>query len=231
MTVDCTDAGLNFPDVGERLSPVANRHNFDIGQSLPLDELVYFPLDGIASVLLQQEKVQFQVGFAKRGDVIGLQRLFVTEAPPLRAITLRGGSFLAVPAEVLSRLMREDRRLRDRLSGYAMRTTCSYLDEAAQAVGLTLERRVARWICHCRDAIGTDVLPVTHQELAASLGVRRSGVTVALHVLEGEHLIRSRRRRIEVVDQGRLRTFLAAPVERIDLERAAAAAAAAAHRL
>jgi hypothetical protein len=37
----------------------------------------------------------------------------------------------------------------------------------------------------CRDRIDGDVLPLTHRFLSMMLGVRRSGVTDALHILEG----------------------------------------------
>ena len=41
------------------------------------------------------------------------------------------------------------------------------------------------------------------------LGVRRSGVTTALHILEGEHVIRATRGRVLVLDRARLIAFAA----------------------
>ena len=51
------------------------------------------------------------------------------------------------------------------------------------------------------DRVDSQVLHLTHEYMSAMLGVRRSGVTGALHVLEGERLIRSVRGKVIVVDR------------------------------
>jgi CRP-like cAMP-binding protein len=107
----------------------------------------------------------------------------------------------------LRRLLREDAGLRERLMFQALRAAGRYLDEAARTVALSLERRVAHWITRCGETLASDIIPITHHDLAHTLGVRRSGVTVALHVLEGERLIRSSRARIEVIDGKGLAAF------------------------
>jgi DNA-binding FadR family transcriptional regulator len=56
-----------------------------------------------------------------------------------------------------------------------------------------------------QDRIGSDEINVTHDVLALMLGVRRASVTDALHILEGEGLIRSSRGRIVVRDGEGLR--------------------------
>jgi CRP-like cAMP-binding protein len=64
-----------------------------------------------------------------------------------------------------------------------------------------LGERLARWILMWQDRIGTDGLVVTHEFLSVLLGVRRSGVTVALHVLEGQSLIKATRTLIQVLNR------------------------------
>ncbi len=63
----------------------------------------------------------------------------------------------------------------------ALRPDASYLDDAAQTVALSLDRLVAYWIARCGAALASDDIPITHHDLAHTLGVRLSGVTVALH--------------------------------------------------
>lgn len=65
--------------------------------------------------------------------------------------------------------------------------------------------RLCRWTLMAQDRIGSDEINVTHDVLALMLGVRRASVTDALHILEGEGLIRSSRGRIIVRDREGLR--------------------------
>lgn len=44
-------------------------------------------------------------------------------------------------------------------------------------------------------------MPLTYEFLALMLGVRRSGVTETMHILEGEHLIKASRGSIKVLDR------------------------------
>lgn len=75
----------------------------------------------------------------------------------------------------------------------------------ANARGRVIER-VARWLLLAHDRIDSDVVFVTHDLLSTMLGVRRVGVTNALHVLEGERLIKAYRGRIRVIDRAGLAT-------------------------
>jgi DNA-binding transcriptional regulator YhcF (GntR family) len=55
------------------------------------------------------------------------------------------------------------------------------------------------------DRIEGDEIRVTHEEIAVMLAVRRASVTDALHVLEGENLIRATRGRVLVRNRSGLR--------------------------
>ena len=70
---------------------------------------------------------------------------------------------------------------------------------------LTLEARLARWLLMTQDRVGKPELPITHEFLSTMLGVRRAGVTDALHVLEGQGAIRPRRGVITVLDRAALK--------------------------
>jgi CRP-like cAMP-binding protein len=50
-----------------------------------------------------------------------------------------------------------------------------------------------RWLLMWQDRLRTPHLTLNHEFLALLLGVTRQGVTVALHELEGEGLIRGTR--------------------------------------
>jgi CRP-like cAMP-binding protein len=68
----------------------------------------------------------------------------------------------------------------------------------------TIQERLARWLLMARDRVDGDDLPLTHEFLSLMLGVRRSGVTEALHVLEGVQIVTTGRGRVHLLDRKRL---------------------------
>jgi CRP-like cAMP-binding protein len=68
----------------------------------------------------------------------------------------------------------------------------------------TIQERLARWLLMCHDRMDGDDLPLTHEFLSLMLGVRRSGVTEALHVLEGVDIVKAGRGTIRVLNRERL---------------------------
>jgi hypothetical protein len=56
----------------------------------------------------------------------------------------------------------------------------------------------------CHDRVDGDWIPVTHDFLSLMLGVRRAGVTDAIHVLEGMGALKSTRGLVHVVLRERL---------------------------
>ena len=69
----------------------------------------------------------------------------------------------------------------------------------------TLEERLARWLLMAHDRLRGDEVPLTHEFLSLMLGVRRAGVTVALHYLKDRALIELARGQIVITDRAGLR--------------------------
>ncbi len=67
-----------------------------------------------------------------------------------------------------------------------------------------IEERLARWLLLAADRVDGNELPLTHEFLAIMLGVRRSGVTVALQALERTGIIAHRRGVIAILDRDAL---------------------------
>lgn len=67
-----------------------------------------------------------------------------------------------------------------------------------------LHQRLARWLLMSHDRLIGNDIPLTHEYLATMLGVRRAGVTQALHILEGERLIKAARGQLTVIDRAGL---------------------------
>jgi hypothetical protein len=67
-----------------------------------------------------------------------------------------------------------------------------------------MNERLARWLLMCHDRLDGNDLSLTHEFLALMLGVRRSGVTNEIHVLEGLNVIRATRGNVRIIDRGKL---------------------------
>lgn len=68
----------------------------------------------------------------------------------------------------------------------------------------TVEQRLARWLCMCHDRAESNEFSMTHEFLSLMLAVRRSSITDAIHVLEGNRTIRSSRARVMMLNRARL---------------------------
>jgi len=94
------------------------------------------------------------------------------------------------------------------LHGFLLRYALAFsvqVSQTAVANGrATIEKRLARWLLMAHDRFRSDTFPLTHEFIATMLCVRRSGVTVALHVLEGDGLIKASRKNITVLDRAGL---------------------------
>ena len=72
-------------------------------------------------------------------------------------------------------------------------------------IAATLEERLARWLLMANDRLDGDEIPLTHEFLSLILGVRRAGVTVALHYLEQRGVIQMSRGQIVILDRDGLK--------------------------
>ena len=75
-----------------------------------------------------------------------------------------------------------------------------------------LDARLARWLLMAHDRIGKDTLTLTHEFLSLMLGVRRPGVTEALHTLREQGLIAYGRGLITVQDRKGMERKAAQPM-------------------
>jgi hypothetical protein len=120
-------------------------------------------------------------------------------------VAVGGGTALRIAAGTLIDACRHS----STLHGLLMRFVQSFVIQLGQTAASNLndpvERRLCRWLLMNHDRLEGDEIDLSHAEIGAMLGVRRASVTDTLHVLEGQGLIRSTRRRIAIRDRQRLR--------------------------
>jgi CRP-like cAMP-binding protein len=195
------------PEDRELLWPHLEQVAFAAGDVLETPEgaecFAWFPLAGAAAVVAEIGDARADVALIGREGMIGLAAVLGASRPTYRTVARFPGQALRLPARSLAQVLEQSRSLQRHLLRYAHGFTSQLIANSAATGQATIPQRLARWLLMLGDRVGDD-LAVTHAELADGLGVRRAGVTVALHELEGMHCIRSRRLRIRIVDRALL---------------------------
>lgn len=139
-------------------------------------------------------------GFAGWPVLLGCDR-----SPHEARVTSDGGTGFYVAPDALLAACRESETLRDLLLRFVQAFQVQLGRTVVSNVAQSVESRLCRWTLMAHDRIDGDEIRVTHSEIGVMLGVRRASVTDALHILEGEGLIRARRGRVTIRDREGLR--------------------------
>jgi len=167
---------------------------------------IYFVEDGMVSVVGTTEpNHRIEVGMIGFEGMTGTAVLLGEDRSANESVVQSAGEAFRISTLDLRVAMLQHPRLAALFQRYTnvFMTQCSQT-AVANGRGL-LGERLARWILMWHDRAAQDGLVVTHEFLALLLGVRRAGVTVALHILEGESLIKASRTLIKVLDRNGLK--------------------------
>ena len=153
---------------------------------------VYFVESGLVSVVgTTQPDHRIEVGMVGYEGMTGLCIVLGDDRSANETVVQSAGSAMRLPTEALRELMKASRSLTSTLLRY-VNVFMVQGSQTALANGRgRLDERLARWLLMWHDRVLADELIITHEFLAVLLGVRRQGVTVALHELAGKGLIRS----------------------------------------
>jgi len=165
---------------------------------------VFFMEGGLASVIASStDDEAVEVGHVGREGMAGQHVLMMTERTPTKTFMQVAGSAYQIPTLQFLEIVSADPEFERLMLRYVHSCTIQLEHSVLANARYNVYERLARWLLMCHDRLG-DELPLTHEFLSIMLGVRRSGVTDQLHLLEGAHAIRSRRGHITVRDRSKL---------------------------
>lgn len=164
-------------------------------------ERVHFLESGILSIIASAAgDRQVEIGIVGCEGMSGLACILGAGQSPNMAIMQLSGSSLSIACADFRQVLEKSRSLRLRFNQF-VHVFFIQVSQTALATGkANVEQRLARWLLMAYDRGESESLPLTHEFLSVMLGVRRAGVTVALHSLEGEGLIRATRGVITITD-------------------------------
>ena len=163
---------------------------------------VHFPVTALVSVCARSAVGKaIEVALVGRDGVAGISVILGRKhSPGLESVVDTGGAAWRVAAGDLRSLLLQRPGLRAELLA-AVHDFVGQMSDSAVSIGSsTIEQRLARRLLQASLRLGSRQLALTHEALAHLLAVRRSGVTIALHMLESRKLVRSRRSRLEILD-------------------------------
>ena len=147
------------------------------------------------------------VGLVGRHGVAGAQvAIDGIDELPYDGMVRVCGVAIRVDIEPLRAQVASDPDLARMLGHHAHLTNAECVTSAACIAFHPAHRRCARWLLQASDLLGSAELPLTHDQLAHMMGVRRESVTVALGSLDARGLIEHGRAHIVIRDRLRLET-------------------------
>jgi len=163
---------------------------------------VYFVETGVVSVVaVNAEDHRIEVGVIGKEGMTGVPLVFGDDRAQHSAYMQIGGSGRRMPAAAFVEAMKQSPSLRALVLKSAQAFMIQTAHTALANGRAKLEERLARWLLMAHDRLDSDAVPLTHEFLAVMLGVRRAGVTVALHSFERRGMITTRRGQLTLVNR------------------------------
>ena len=168
-------------------------------------EWAVFPESGLMSIVTRApDRRELEIGIFGRDGMGSTALALGVETTPYRIYAQMAGEGFRMPATALMQAVAATPEIAALLLLYVQAFMIQVAQTALANACYTIEQRLARWLLMAHDLADEDDLALTHEFLSIMLGVRRTGVTLALHRLEGERMIRARRGVVRILDRKQL---------------------------
>ena len=204
---------LLVPDDFAVMAPHLRRVPLDLNSKLAsagnrIKEICFPEAGVIGFVDVLDSGERLAVALTGREGFVGWPLVLGNDRWPHDAIVrAERGTALQIGATDLMAIVSANDRIRTALLRYASSLTTQMSRTIVSNLIHPVECRTARWLLLYHDRVAGDEISITHEELGAMLGVRRSSITDALHQLEGAGALKGYRGRVTIRDRQRLETL------------------------
>ncbi|WP_248305210.1 Crp/Fnr family transcriptional regulator [Devosia sp. 1566] len=162
---------------------------------------------GLASAVARSGDNQMvEAAHLGREAMIGHQGLLSVGTSPYEISMQIEGSGWQISGEALRRTIGGHHATMQLLLRFVHALELQIIHSVVANARYSVHQRLARWLLMTHDRLDRNDLPLTHELLATRLGVRRAGITDALHTIEGLGAIRATRGNVQVVSRATLET-------------------------
>ena len=169
---------------------------------------VYFPIDGIVSLLSSMENgASAEISVVGNEGVVGVAVFMGGESMPSRAVVQSAGAAYRLKSSLLMQAFNQDRGVRYLLLRYTLTLIAQMAQTAVCNRHHSIEQQLCRWLLLSLDRLPDNHLIVTQELIANLLGVRREGITEAAGKLQKMGVIEYRRGHITVLNRSKLESL------------------------
>jgi len=163
-------------------------------------EIVHFPCGpSLVSYLVTNEDGRdVEATLVGREGAVGGIVSFGNLPAFCRIVVKFGGVFMRLPVSQLEAGKAKSPSLRYLFARYADCLLTQVFQSTACNAIHSIEQRAAKWIISAMERTGTDVVPLTHEQLASMLGVGRSYTSRVIQTFKLEGILETRRGSIVV---------------------------------
>lgn len=170
-------------------------------------DYLYFPTTSLISLVYENDAgSSISIATLGRSGVAGIGLITGNVRTPDKAVVLYGGSSYRMKASRVENELKECGDFHALLVTYTHSLLVHISQNAICNRLHRIERQLCRWLLDCRDELQTDVLSVTHDQIASLLGVRRESISLAAAQLQKRKLIKTNRGKIRILDAEGIRS-------------------------
>lgn len=199
-----------FPaETRERLDPGFEVIELQRGQVIhaagdPI-EYIYFIEQGLVSVVkTMSDGRMVEVGTIGKEGMIGLSALIGIDHVLVDVVVQAPGIALRLRPNLMVDEMAQNHQLRNLALRYGHALLLQFIQTAACNSLHSIEERYCRWLLIAHDSVRTASIPLTHEFLAALLGVQRASVSVVAGALQRAGVIEYRYGQVTILDRAEL---------------------------
>ena len=175
-----------------------------VEQDMPTTNVVFIET-GLGSVVATSPDDEVvEVGHVGLEGMSGIHVVLRTRQTPNRTFMQVAGSGLKLSADAFEQFVQEHPPALDLFLRYVQSCELQLAHSALANARYNMPERLARWLLMCHDRLQQPNLPLTHEFLSMMMGVRRSGVTDQLHIIEGRGMIKATRGNVRILDRSKL---------------------------
>jgi CRP-like cAMP-binding protein len=183
------------------LMPVTLSSGKDLNELGEGTHFAYFPETAVISHLhISGDGEMIEAEMIGREGMTGLSAIFNSSQPAYVTQATIPGTALRVRTELLKLEFARGGALQRLLLGYVGERIAQLSQRAVCNGRHGLKERLCSWLLMAHDRANEVQLPLTHEQIANHLGVRRAGVTEAVTALRNSGIIGSSRGHIRLLD-------------------------------